>query len=634
MDIKDGYNKIHDKVNATKAYKNSKSKYDELKKNAGDSFAKKKAKVTTTIDKLKQQQQRYQREIKNQFEELLDIFKINGNGNQSDSVRFLKQTMGKILYNIEPLIAEILAQEALTAVGCGQQQTFSNQTFYIKVKSVDLGNLLTNDPDSPIGRSLYEKTPLSSSQTYPYPMNKQLYQRTQSDNDYQTDIGTTYNGRSNQPLFNFQYVEKDNLNQVGPWFKIDLQNRVLGTNNVGEFMVDYFKTIKVVDYHNIMAWIMESLMGAVSIKGSIGLKNVDDISQFMLYVQRVLGICFDNRKEIDVSGTAKISELDGVDNSFWELTDIDLRNIEDRGNNIKRGVVQFTSCDNVDLPVDADGIIDSINEMIFRDGKDQISVANSLNKRLTSNPNWNALGLDGSLEMELDEDFLKNMVKGLALSLFSPKILLPIFIMLKAIGQSVSDLISTYADFVRKFSTFFKNVISKIGALFVKELFKLIKKDILALVRSVISDLSKDKSRKKMLMILKLVNALLLVGKLISDWRECKSVVDEILGLLNLALAEFGGSIPLPLLFASQLLDGFSETRAFIGTIEELQKIGIPTGDMPDGSPNLTVLSMFSQLKAQADEQAENGKVQIAIPPLTMTPVGLTIPSSGFGKSF
>jgi hypothetical protein len=61
--------------------------------------------------------------------------------------------------------------------------------------------------------------------------------------------------------------------------------------------------------------------------------------------------------------------------------------------------------------------------------------------------------------------------------------------------------------------------------------------------------------------------------------------------------------------------------------------MGIPTGPLPDGSPNLSVLQMFGQMKAMANEEAENGKIQIAIPPLTMTPSGLTVPASGFGKN-
>ena len=42
-----------------------------------------------------------------------------------------------------------------------------------------------------------------------------------------------------------------------------------------------------------------------------------------------MGLCFDNRKEIDVSGIAKLAELDDIDESFFEFTDIDLRNIFD-----------------------------------------------------------------------------------------------------------------------------------------------------------------------------------------------------------------------------------------------------------------------------------------------------------------
>ena len=135
-------------------------------------------------------------------------------------------------------------------------------------------------------------------------------------------------------------------------------------------------------------------------------------------------------------------------------------------------------------------------------------------------------------------------------------------------------------------------------------------------------------------MILRLVKILLTVAdlvKLISDWRKCKSVVDELLSIIQTWTTGVQ-LIPFPILYTARLLDGYSETRAFIGTISELQKIGIPTGDMPDGSPNLTVLSMFSQLKASSNEENENGKVQVALGPLTITPAGFTVPASAFGK--
>jgi hypothetical protein len=382
----------------------------------------------------------------------------------------------------------------------------------------------------------------------------------------------------------------------------------------------------------MISWIIEMITGAISIKGGFGVGQIEDTTKAGLIMQRILGLCFDNRKTIDVSGVSKLSEYDDVDNSFYEFTNIDLRKIDDNVTNIKNGVIQFVTCNDVKLPVNDTAITDALSDLIFMEGDKQVKAADELSKLIASDPNWGGLAINSSLEGELDLNFVKGIVKGIGFALLSPKILLPLFVMLKSIGQMGTDAINSFYDFIIRFKTFFKNLISKIGAIFVEELFKYIKKDIKILIQSVIIDLAKEKADKKLTMILKLVQLLVTVAQFVKDWRECKSVIDELLWLLKIATSGWGGEISLPLLFASQLLDGYSATRAFMGTIEELQKIGIPTGDMPDGSPNLTVLSMFSQMKAQSNEMAENGKLQVAIPPLTMTPAGLTIPASGFGK--
>jgi hypothetical protein len=235
----------------------------------------------------------------------------------------------------------------------------------------------------------------------------------------------------------------------------------------------------------------------------------------------------------------------------------------------------------------------------------------------------------------IDKDFLKELLAGLVGALLSPKVLLPIYTMIKAIGKTIDDTIDTFEKFCKFFKNFSINLITKIGAVFIETLFNIIKRDIKNLVLSVIRDITKEKRDKRTKMILKLTKILLAVAelyKLISDWRKCKSVVDELLNLIQLYQTRKSDNIPFPILYTSRLLDGYSDTRAFIGTIEELQKIGIPTGDMPDGSPNLTVLSMFSQIKASSNEENENGKVQIALGPLTITPAGFTVPASAYGK--
>jgi hypothetical protein len=630
LDLKFDYKKVKDKIEATKAYKELKKDYDGIQKSAGDSFEESKVGVTETIDKLKETKKKYQRDLKNQFEQLLDINNITG-GKGSNSTRYIKRLLLQTIKNIEPKISEILNEETLNAIGCDQQQTFDPSEIWIKVSSIDIANLLKLDPNESPGKVLYEKLPIQV-QTTPFSMNRELYQRIQSTQPYSVDNGQLYKGESGQDLFNIQFFDQY-LGQPGGWFKINLSNRLTGVNKVGEFLTDYYRTIKVIEFETIIPAILEALTGAISIQASLGITQVENATKFGIFLQRVLGLCFDNRQEIDVSGVAKVAELDGIDESFFEFTDLDLRNIQQNIDNILNGVVEYENCDYVKLPVDSVAVLEALENLRLVPDNDLINAADSITTTLTNNPQWQGLAITGNIQAAVDFNFIKLIAQGVVTALLSPKVLLPIFIMLKAIGQTLLDEINNYVDFVKQFKKFFINIVSKIGAIFVQELFELIKKDIKNLIQQIILDLAKEKADKRLIMILKLIQILIVVAEFISDWRKCKSVVDELLWLLKIATTGFGNEIPLPLLFGTRLLDGFSETRAFIGTIEGLQKIGIPTGALPDGSPNLGILSIFSQLKATANETAENGKLQVAIPPLTITPAGISLPSNAFGKS-
>ena len=632
IDLNFDYGKVKQKVEATKSYKELKDDYDKLQKRAGDSFEKAKEGVTETIDKVKEQTKKYQRDLKNQLDQLLDINNITG-GKGSNSTSYIKRLLLQALKNIEPKIAEILNEETLNAVGCDQQQTFDPGVVWIKISSIDIANLLKLDPSESPGKVLYEKRPIQV-QVTPFSMNRELYQRIQSGpgQSYYTDYGRNYKGESGQDLFNIEFSPGP-FGASGEWFKFTLSNRLTGPNKVGEFLVDYYKSIKVIEFETIIPAIMESLTGTISISASIGLTQAENASKFQLLIQRILGLCFDNKQEIDVSGVAKIAELDGIDESFYEFTDLDLRNIQQKVTNIQNGVVEYENCDNVKLPIDSEAILDALDNLRLVPDNNLVEAADSITQTLTNNPEWQGLAITGNIQAAVDLNFIKLIAQGIVSALLSPKVLLPIFVMLKAIGQTLIDEIKNYVDFIKQFKKFFINIVSKIGAIFVQELFELIKKDIKNLIQKVIQDLVKERADKRLIIILKLIQLLILVANFINDWRKCKSVVDELLWLLKIATSGFVNEIPLPLLFASRLLDGFSETRAFIGAIEELQKLGIPTGALPDGSPNLGILSILGQMKATANEQAENGKLQIGIPPLTITPAGISLPSNAFGKS-
>jgi len=98
------------------------------------------------------------------------------------------------------------------------------------------------------------------------------------------------------------------------------------------------------------------------------------------------------------------------------------------------------------------------------------------------------------------------------------------------------------------------------------------------------------------------------VGQLIVDYRKCKSLLDNILSILNL-INTFGSGqnrIPLPLLLMSKFLPGTSPERAYINVIEELQASGVPTGTLPDGSPNFMLLYNLATHKGIEKEKSQN----------------------------
>jgi hypothetical protein len=630
LDINFDYNKIQKKLNATKSFKDAKSQYNDANKKVGDSFEKTKSSVSESLNSVKKQTKRYQKQIKNQFEQLLDLTNTTG-GNGSGSPSYIKKLLIKTIKNVQPRLRTIVIKDCLTALGCEQQQTYSSGPVYIKVNSIDLFNRLLIDPQDEVGKIIYEKNSIQTGQV-PFSMNRQLYQLTQ------TPLTTyTYKGKSGQDLFTINYQELGEFGESGPWLKVDLNSR----NNplkVGEFMVDYYDTIRMSEDTDIIGSIMESLCGAVSMKVDAGISQVENSSKFELILARILGLCFDSRgNEIDTSGISKVPELDGdINDSFFEFTEIDLRNIENRVNNIKKGVIQFEDCGNVLLPVNFNEIVSALGTLNYYDGSEFENVANNITDVLSNNPAWIGAGINVNPQVVVDTNFIKLITHGMIGALITPKMILPIIVMYKALGNTLADNIKTFTDFAKIFKKFFINLVSKVGAIFVEELFKLIKEDILKLIQQVIGDIVKERAFKKYSMILKLIALLLAIISVISDYRRCKSLVDEIFAILNLINLPGlgGGGIPLPLLFASQLLDGYSESRAFIGVIEEMQSLGIPTGLMPSGAPNLDMLGKFGQMKAMANEDAENNKIQIAVGPLTITPAGLTVPSSAYGKKF
>ena len=673
-DLNQGQNSAKNKIGSIKSYIEISKSAKKLKSSAGNSQSQSIPDIASSLNKVSEQQKRYLKNQPTSFDELLSMINLT-NGSGLDTSKYLKKKLLDTVTKIEPEIKKIIGEEAIKALGCSQEQTFEGVTssdlelnplstlpvgqgIYVPVQSMDISSMLKISPQTRVGRVIYE---LSATTTQtgvylpyggikPFPMNKEFYQRLTGVTDsFKTEYGKYYQGLSGQDLFDFQYSPTNQFGVEQACYRVALISKVNPTgiitggteNKVIDFLKDYYGTIKLFDTVDFTATLMNIISGCINMPTNLGADEITEQSKFLLFLQRILGLCFDSRKEIDVSGISKIAELDGVDETFFELTEVDLRNIDLRITNIQNGVMELVDCDNVKVPVDYETII---NELIgFRDKGDlptesQVQNIIDITNTLVENPDWKTF-LPTSLAgyQILNEDFLKKIPLAVAGSILSPKVLFPIFVLLQVlesdatnvynqsvtsantysqsantINGSVNNIINNQVDFIKTFKTFNIQVTSRIGSIFIKQLYEILKKDLINLLKPVITDIAKGRLDKKYLTVQRLVNIALIlqqVAKGIGDYRKCKSLIDEILKILNLlsSLAPPGTKIPAALLLLTDLLPGTSPERATINTIQELQKLGIPTGTLPDGSPNLMLLFNLSGNKGADKEQAENG---------------------------
>ena len=654
-DLNQDYKKIKNTVQAYKTTAESKKDIQQsIKNNAGDNFTKSKDKFFSNLNEwgdtadgiTQQKKKQLQDKAKNQLDQLTEIFMVSvksarsqaGPVANSKSVDKLVEIYKETILNTKDRIREIFIKETISALGCSEEQTFTTSPLYVRVQSVDLYKKLLNNPNGDTEELLFEKQ--STPNGYiPYSMNRELYNRTQNlGTSFNQEYGNNYVGASKNSIMNITYVDQDDNGNLGDYFKIELNQSVNQINSVTQFLQDYYTSIDMIDIDELITVILDNLTNSVSFDLGVDIGFQEEQSKFAKLLQRVLGLCFDNTKEIDVSGISKLSVLDNIDESFFEFTNNDLRIIENEIDNFQKGVVEFTDCDNVKLPVDNQSVINYIKE-----SRDEDSSLKKLDKmietidKLSDNEEWrlrlpNSVNINASIKFDL----MKIIPISIMQILLSPKNLLGFMTMFKAIQNNIVDLIEDLVEFFRNFKDFLIEVMSKIGAIFVEELFEAIKRNISELVRLLITEIAKEARDARARMIFTVLETVLVLSEGFQDWRRCKSVVDELFALLKIAGRQITGGLPPFTLGLSEFLPGMSETRVFANYLEELQKMGLPTGDLPDGSPNLMIQANLSSIKGQFKEMHENGKTEIFIPPLAVVAVGAgtTSPTKAVGKSY
>lgn len=661
LDLNKDYNDAKSKISAySTVIENKKNTALKQKEKVKSSVDKKKSEVINQINELKSGtndiKNQIKSQVKDQLEELLDIFKttLNSKTSKYKSLSSVVDFFLKAAENTKPKIKEILIDEIVTMIGCSEEQSYNDMVFspnqqgqkiYIKVSQVDLFKKLQLGPDDEKAKYFYEDvdTPTGS---VPFSCNRDLYKRLQTGQSISQQTGSDYLGESGQALFDIKYVNSY-IPPVGPpipvtgdFFEIELKNQINNRTSVSDFLRDYYGTLDILDFNILSAELMNTLTGVFDFSMGITSDEMREQKKFDLILKRIMGICTDPTKKIDVQGTAKLSELDTIDDSFFEISNQELRNIETQINNTLSGNLEFEGCDGIILPIPVQSTLDSLDDIIKENkSSNKVEKLEQGIDDMVNNPEWKTLvpklGIDINLKVGVDGNIIVKLPRVVFKSILTPKVMLGMLIMVKAIKNKASEelenLFDNINEFMKSFKKFTVNFMRKITAIFIQELFKIIKKNIKQLVETILTDIINEAKNKQIKMYAAIISALFTLIQAFIDFRNCKSVIDEILKLLNLAISQLNLGLPLFALAGSQFLSGVSSIRGFSNVIENLQKQGLPTGDLPDGSPNLMNMAIMGMIDGQNSEMAENGKVEVFIPPLSVTPGG-TLPNKASGK--
>jgi hypothetical protein len=564
----------------------------------------------------------YKTEGKDQLKKLFDVFNtsVDQSGTTKTTqelVNILTTTTNRSLGRIN----EIMSTELISALGCSEEQEYETKPIYIKVASLDIfGKTLTTNPDQVPGKYLYENKPFSPRRV-PYSFNRELYNRLQQKGvSYNQQYGLNFIGASGQPLFDLKYVTNNGI-EDGDFYEVTLSSRVGGAK-VGDFIIDYLQSIDILDINSLYTNVLNLITGSVSFKLNWSDETNREQKKIEKFIQRILGLCFDNNQEIDVSGVGKLDPLDQIDESIFILDDIELVEIENDVANILSGVVEFEDCGSVKLPINSDLLLNSLSG--FTDPNLSINQYDALVRNMLSdianNSEWKVRFPTIPWDEIINKEFLNLIPTALVNSLLSPKHLFPLFVMGKSIGQSFQDEIETGQDFFIFYRKFIINFVSKLYAIFVEELVKEIRKNLRSLIETTVNQQLEEvysKRNKVLATVLLSINAALTLAAGISDYRRCKSVLDELQGLLQIALRMRSlytttGVSPI-INYLAFLKPGMSPTSLLSRFIEEMEDIGVPTGDLPSGAPNIGLILTRGFNQALMDEIAENGKAQVSI---------------------
>lgn len=501
---------------------------------------------------------------------------------------------------------------------CGGNTTLTTDAISLSPKEFDLVNVFTIDPNSTVGKIVYESQQVKENKQK---VNRNLYNLFSAGNyDFDTlNQKTLFSTAWNSGTQKFDFT---GLTQSQP--SIDVK----------DFFQDYFSSIEMPNSNDV---IKNAMLATVQGNGSETLEFTKAQNELNRIIKKLQSVCGSQTQKDSLENQDASNQFDEDDEDiqkYFDFDDVEGIDIDDEDARLRK-VLRFTDCNNYEIPVNTDLIEDFV---YFSDEK----TANENIERTLSRAAADAFEQsDGSISLpdfnaSLLSSFILNLPKALISTALSPKVFLPMAIVYKIINSLTGTFISikTLFGYLKKI---IYGIFRDIFWTFIREFWKRVKKDLLDFLSSIIIRILKNKYARYISIIKSLIA--LLTRLLRTNFNNCLDLFNTILALITGAISARGGfNVPGFLLGFSDSLAGYSQDRAFLNITERLSAAGIPTGPI-NGEPNDLLTAFKSMIDGQTEEMDTNGFIKASNKEVTIpTPVGPIIIPPGIinvaGKTF
>lgn len=519
----------------------------------------------------------------------------------------------------------------------------------IDISEIDPYGLLKVDPNSSLGKHLYEGNDITKHLNYIF------FQSLKATQD--KPLHYSYKGRE---LFE---IYSSNVSTLIFKFGNYYTNRPLS-----DWVIDYLDSTDFFNLPNFTAILMDLLTGAISIKAGKGKLEIKEDSKLIKALKKIFSFCSENKSgnETDSSLTSYLADNEinssenndgqNSNNDIFEFTSKELDDIERDSDIRTKGAIRFSTCNELEIEINPDdvllgldGLFGAYKEVPDKNVDDLIpeiydNLEPIFNIDKTNNffddmlKNGTKKVIDSgetdlyisfpNMQAELQLGIFKAIPYSLIKSVLGPKLLV-----LPKITSTVIEFNSKNTvvkkvetkEIITRLVPILRNIGLQIVDKMLKNIFDEIKKDILKLTKELAVRYIKQRGADYILTLTSLLRLFKKIKN--SDKSRCKSTISKLLSLLN--LANFGPmpSIPGPLiLIGGARKPGLNKVSMVNDLKAKLQSKGIETApSFPDGTPNYLMYALEEMMGVVVEHIKTNSKIDV----FAMGPTG---PITGKGQ--